>query len=364
MEKDNSGCKAKGDMNEGSIEKYHGNPFTNLKEDYYNEKIQRIICAILVRKNIKKVNVEVFDLLFNFFMKIIKTIGMNCRKFSSLRGSVVVNYIDIKYCIKVVLNNVYNDIYITNNFQYLFDNCIYDIEEHDENIKIKNHNYINVLQNSYLYYKQLCMKQKEKYETMDNLDYVDSPLDNINRIDSLQNLSCLNNLVFGNSTSNENVNVLFLNENIDIEKYKEIMKLKKKYVHDHMPIIPLTLNRKEKKTGYYNDKMEYYEELSSSSSSSVKSSSSSSSNLSDPSSDYSEFFNQVDQNVSEKDMYNTHTKDDIGQEKMQVLNLLPKLKDIYTQNGKRAQQNNDTQDPNEFLFNSLNIFETKEKDDS
>ncbi|CAI7720986.1 hypothetical protein PVIIG_02003 [Plasmodium vivax India VII] len=333
------------------IEKYHANPFTNSKEDYYNEKTLRIICSILLCKNIKRVDCAVLDLLFNFFIKMVKTIGMNCRRFSSLRGSVVVNYIDIKHCAKLALTNLYEEIYTMSNLNDLFESLPYEVEEQDDAAKKKNHNYINVLQNSYLYYKQLCMKQREKYDSMENLDGTMNPLD------SLHNMTNMSYLTIGNnSSSNENVNVLFLNENIDIEKYKEIMKLKKKYVHDHMPIIPLSLNRKEKKTGLYNDKADYYEELSSSHSSSVNSSSSSSSESSRPSSDDSEFFHHMGENGSEGKRLESHTKDDMGQEKMQVLSLLPKLRDIYMQKGQRARQGGDPQAPAECLFNSLNIF--------
>ncbi|CAA9988688.1 conserved Plasmodium protein, unknown function [Plasmodium knowlesi strain H] len=355
MKKDNS-AKQTGEppLGRAHIEKYHANPFTNSKEDYYNEKILRIICSILLCKNIKRVDCVVLDLLFNFFIKMVKTIGMNCRKFSSLRGSVVVNYIDIKHCVKLALSNLYEEIYTVSNFNNLFASSPYEVEEEEEEdaVKKKNHNYINVLQNSYLYYKHLCMKQTEKYNSMENLDGT-NPLDNLN------NVTTLNYLTIGNnSPSNENVNVLFLNENIDIEKYKEIMKLKKKYVHDHMPIIPLSLNRKEKKTGLYNDKTDYYMDISSSGSSSAKSVSSSSSESSHPSSDDSDFFHHINGNSAEGKELESHTKEDMGQEKMQVLSLLPKLRDIYMQNGERARRGTDRQAPPESMFNSLNIFET------
>ncbi|KJP87144.1 hypothetical protein AK88_03191 [Plasmodium fragile] len=357
MKKDNSAGQT-GERPPGKthIEKYHANPFTNSKEDYYNEKILRIICSILLCKNIKRVDCVVLDLLFNFFIKMVKTIGMNCRKFSSLRGSIVVNYIDIKHCTTLALSNLYEEIYTTSNLNDLFESSPYEVQEEEEEddedaVKKKNHNYINVLQNSYLYYKQLCMKQREKYDSMENLD-------GNNPVDSLHNIINLNYLNIGNnSSSNENVNVLFLNENIDIEKYKEIMKLKKKYVHDHMPIIPLSLNRKEKKTGLYNDKADYYMDLSSSYSSSDKLSLSSSSESSHPSSDDSEFFHHMNESGCEGKNVESHTKEDMGQEKMQVLSLLPKLRDIYMQNRERTLKEGNPQAPSEYLFNSLNIFE-------
>ncbi|ANQ08778.1 Uncharacterized protein PCOAH_00030150 [Plasmodium coatneyi] len=359
MKKDNSAVQTRGKSPDKThIEKYHANPFTNSKEDYYNEKILRIICTILLRKNIKRADCVVLDLLFNFFVKMVKTIGMNCRKFSSLRGSVVVNYIDIKHCIKLALNNLYGEIYMVSNFNDLFEKSPYEVEEEeDDAVKKKNHNYINVLQNSYLYYKQLCMKQRENNDSIENLD-------GTNPLDSLHNMTNLNYLNIGNnSSSNENVNVLFLNENIDIEKYKEIMKLKKKYVHDHMPIIPLSLNRKEKKTGLYNDKADYYVDLSSSYSSSAKSSMSSSSESSHPCSDDSDFFHHMNENGCDGKKLESETKEDMGQEKMQVLSLLPKLRDIYMQNAERKRQGGDPQAPAECLFNSLNIFEAPDGGD-
>ncbi|SBT71727.1 conserved Plasmodium protein, unknown function [Plasmodium malariae] len=370
---------------ERTIEKYHGNPFTNSKEDYYNEKIQKIICSILASKNIKKINYLVFDVLFDYFIKIIKTIGVNCRKFSSLRGSVVVNYIDIKYCLKLAFSNLYTEIYVLKNYNKLFGHLIFDILQDDKGKKDHNNstnynnssnnnnnyysnnnsntcsnkpnissnnnscsnsnnvNYINVVQNSYLYYKQLCMKKKDKY-------------------DSLNDFNNINYLPLGTFSSNENVNVLFLNENIDIEKYKEIMKLKKKYIHDHMPIIPLSLNRKEKKTGYYNDKTDYYEQESSSiNSSSNSSSTSSSSTSSDHSSDDSDHFSSINKHYGEEEMDNKFTKECMGQEKIDILNLIPKLKDIYTQNAQNAHKMMNQETGSECLFfNSLNIFDAKE----
>ncbi|SBT36345.1 conserved Plasmodium protein, unknown function [Plasmodium ovale wallikeri] len=317
-----------------TIERYRNNPFINTKEDYYNEKIQKIICSILVSKNVKKVNCLVFDLLFDFFMKIIKTLGMKCRKFSSLRGSVVVNYIDIKYCLKLGFYNLYKEIYIVRSYSNLFGHFIFDLGQEDK-IKKKNNNYINVVQNSYLYYKELCMKKKEKY-------------------DSLNEFNSINYLSLGNCTSNENVNVLFLHENIDIEKYKQIMKLKKRYVHDHMPIIPLFLNRKEKKTGYYNDKNEYYENSSSSSNSSSESSSISSNQSSDHSNDYLNIFSHTNSQNKDENIRDIQKKENMGKEKIEILNLIPKLKDIYVQN---AKWKDGVEKEDQHLFNSLNIFD-------
>ncbi|EUD68271.1 hypothetical protein C922_01291 [Plasmodium inui San Antonio 1] len=321
MKKDSGAGQIRGTLPDKThIEKYHANPFTNSKEDYYNEKTLRILCSILLSKNIKRVDCVLLDLLFHFFVKMVKTIGMNCRRFSSLRGSVVVNYIDIKHCTKLALSNLYEEIYTLSNLNDLFEGSSFEAEEQDDTARSKNYNYINVLQDSYLYYKQLCMKQREKYDSMENFD-------GTNPLDSLHNMANLNYLNIGNnSSSNENVNVLFLNENIDIEKYKEIMALRKKYVHDHMPIIPLSLNRKEKKTGLYNEKADYYEEFSSSHSSSSKSSLSSSSESSPPSSDDLEFFHHMNENVREGQKLESDTKEDMGQEKMNELGLREHLK--------------------------------------
>ncbi|GAB66918.1 hypothetical protein PCYB_102680 [Plasmodium cynomolgi strain B] len=67
MKKDNSDeQKRESPPGKTHIEKYHANPFTNSKEDYYNEKTLRIICSILLCKNIKRVDCVVLDLLFNF----------------------------------------------------------------------------------------------------------------------------------------------------------------------------------------------------------------------------------------------------------------------------------------------------------
>ncbi|CRG97927.1 conserved Plasmodium protein, unknown function [Plasmodium gallinaceum] len=308
------------------IEKYRSNPFTNSKEDYYNEIIQKIICSILVSKNIKKINCLVFDLLFDFFMKIIKTIGINCRNFSFLRGSVVVNYIDIKCCLKLAFSNIYNEIYTLKKYN-MFNNFIFDIVDN-----VKKYNYINVVQNSYLYYKHLCMKKNEKS-------------DFLNEFNNMNYLNTKNYLTLDCSSTNENVNVLFLNENIDIEKYKEIMKLKKKYMHDHMPIIPLSMNIKEKKTGYI-QKIESCDDFSSSNLSS-ESSSSSSSYESSKESKNSDYF----------DEHEEYTNEDISKEKIEILNLLPKLKEIYIQNKKKTK---DLKNSETFLFNSINTFETFE----
>ncbi|CRH00516.1 conserved Plasmodium protein, unknown function [Plasmodium relictum] len=311
------------------IEKYYSNPFTNTKEDYYNEIVQKIICSILVSKNIKKINYLIFDILFDFFIKIIKTIGINCRKFSSLRGSIVVNYIDIKCCLKLAFNNIYNEIYTLKKYN-IFNNFIFDIVDN-----VKKDNYINVIQNSYLYYKHLCMKKSEKS-------------DFLNEFNNMNYLNTKNYLTLDCSSPNENVNVLFLNENVNIEKYKEIMKLKKKYMHDHMPIIPLSINTKEKKIGYI-EKIESCDELSSSnlSSKSSSSSSSSSSYQSCDDSRNSDYFNQEEE----------YTNEDISKEKIEILNLLPKLKEIYIQNKKKKK---DLKNSESFLFNSLNNFETFE----
>ncbi|SCM23570.1 conserved Plasmodium protein, unknown function [Plasmodium chabaudi chabaudi] len=310
------------------INKYRSNPFINNKEDYFNENVQRIICSILANKNIKKINYLTFDVLFNFFIKIIKKFGLICKKFSSLRGSVVVNYIDIKYCLKIYFNNIYKEIYIIKNYKNSFDHIIFDIslQNQDENKTNQQENnekgnYINVVQNSYLYYKNLCMKKKN------------------NDINSLDSFPQINPDNLPNTASNENVNILSLNENIDIEKYKEVMKLKKKYMHDHMPIIPLTLNRKEQITGYYNDQNESYNQ---NSFSFLNYSSQSSSQLSDTSSDSSSTNQshnfdttknmEIDPAHKATDHNLIYEKDIMCKEKIEVLKLIPKIKDIYIQN--------------------------------
>ncbi|SCN61040.1 conserved Plasmodium protein, unknown function [Plasmodium chabaudi chabaudi] len=310
------------------INKYRSNPFINNKEDYFNENVQRIICSILANKNIKKINYLTFDVLFNFFIKIIKKFGLICKKFSSLRGSVVVNYIDIKYCLKIYFNNIYKEIYIIKNYKNSFDHIIFDIslqnqEENKTNQQENNEkgNYINVVQNSYLYYKNLCMKKKN------------------NDINSFNSFPQINPDNLPNTASNENVNILSLNENIDIEKYKEVMKLKKKYMHDHMPIIPLTLNRKEQITGYYNDQNESYNQ---NSFSFLNYSSESSSQLSDTSSDSSSTNQshnfdttknmEIDPAHKATDHNLIYEKDIMCKEKIEILKLIPKIKDIYIQN--------------------------------
>ncbi|VEV57272.1 conserved Plasmodium protein, unknown function [Plasmodium vinckei vinckei] len=332
------------DTNNG-INKYRSNPFINNKEDYFNENVQRIICSILANKNIKKINYLTFDVLFNFFIKIIKKFGLICKKFSSLRGSVVVNYIDIKYCLKIYFNNIYKEIYIIKNYKNSFDHIIFDINLQNQEEKIINQqetdekgNYINVVQNSYLYYKNLCMKKKNN---------------DINSFNEFPQISSDN---LPNSTSNENVNILSLNENIDIEKYKEVMKLKKKYMHDHMPIIPLTLNRKEQITGYYNEQNESYNQnsfsfLNYSSQSSSQSSDTSSDSSSTTQSHNFDTTKNIEINPTHKVNDNNliYEKDIMYKEKIEVLKLIPKIKDIYIQNSaKQHSQFNTTNDNSQF----------------
>ncbi|SPJ08994.1 conserved Plasmodium protein, unknown function [Plasmodium sp. DRC-Itaito] len=430
------------------IEKHYRNPFINTKEDYLHEKVEKIICSLLLSRNIKKANCLVFDILFDVFMKIIKTIGYHCKKFSSLRGSHVVNYIDIKYCLKLAFYNIYNEIYILKDYSKLYKDIIYyhiyDEEDNKENnnninknesnnnqhnnnqhnnnnnnehinnehinkelnnnkficdnnqervrendecynkneetnlrkttssMKIikEKENYINVVQNSYLYYKHLCTKKNNNTYDLIN---------NFNSINNLFTSEFYNkNIQDGNLSNSECVNILSLRENINVEKYKEIMMLKKNYIHDHMPIIPLSINRKEKITGYINesDNNEYDHiklqsnnllnndehvlHLSSCSSSSSSSSLSDDSQanekkLSDLSNKNYNYLNTSNDhsNLSQRMLYE-HSKENISKEKIEILNLLPRLKDIYDQN---AKQKNDMNKSENQVFNSLNIFE-------
>lgn len=316
--------------------------------------MERIICSILANKNIKKINYLTFDVLFNFFIKIIKKLGLICKKFSSLRGSVVVNYIDIKYCLKIYFNNIYKEIYIIKNYKNYFDHVIFDISLQNREEKIENHqeneekgNYINVIQNSYLYYQNICMKK------------------NNNNFNSVNSFSQINP---DNLPSNQNVNILSFNENVDIEKYKELMKLKKKYMHDHMPIVPLTLNRKEQITGYYNEQNESYNQNSfpflnySSQSSSELSDTSSNSNSTTQSHNF-ETMKNIQIYTNDKDNNNnnlTHEKDIMCKEKIEVLKLIPKIKDIYIQNSIQQNSQFNITNDNSILFNSNKYKELQE----
>ncbi|CDU18848.1 conserved Plasmodium protein, unknown function [Plasmodium yoelii] len=355
---DNSDCDAE-DATWG-IKKYRRNPFINNKEDYFNEHVERIICSILANKNIKKINYLTFDVLFNFFIKIIKRFGSICKKFSSLRGSVVVNYIDIKYCLRLYFNNIYKEIYIIKNYKNNFDHIIFNINIQNRDEKIINHqeneekgNYINVIQNSYLYYQNLCTKKKNNNFNSDN------------------SFSQINTDNLHNSPSNQNVNVLSLDENIDIEKYKELMRLKKKYMHDHMPIVPLTLNRKEKITGYYNEQNELHNQNSFSFFNSTDQSSSELSDTDSNSIDQShnldtlenvQIYNNDNNNSGKNSNDNLiYEKEIMCKEKIEVLKLIPKIKDIYIQNS--SQQNSQFNTPNDkhpISFNSNKYIEPQE----
>ncbi|SOV21353.1 conserved Plasmodium protein, unknown function [Plasmodium sp. DRC-Itaito] len=410
-------------MNEekcNDIEKYYRNPFINTKEDYLHERIEKIICSILLSRNIKKANCLVLDILFDIFMKIIKTIGYHCKKLSSLRGSHVVNYIDIKYCLKLAFYNIYNEIYILKDYSKLYQDIIYyHIYDEDDNNKNNLHNnneinnnnfiicddnqehvgeddgfynkneesnlrkstcsmkvikekenYINVVQNSYLYYKHLCTKKNNNtYDVINNLNSTNNLFTNEFNNKNIQD---------GNLSNSECVNILSLRENINVEKYKEIMMLKKSYIHDHMPIIPLSINRKEKITGFINEKdNNTYDHMklqsnnllnndeqnihsssyssSSSSSSSSDDSQESKKKLSDFSNKNYNYLNKYnDHSNLSQHMINEHTKENISKEKIEILNLLPRLKDIYVQN---AKQKNDLNKSESQVFNSLNIFE-------
>lgn len=343
--------------NSKSIEKYVGNPFVNTKEDYYNEIVQKIICSILLSKNIKKIDYLIFDLLFDFFLKRIKSIGTNCKKLASLRSSAAANYIDIKFCLKLHFPPLYKEIYTSKKIN-IFNSFSIDKEK----VNTNPHNSINVVHNSYLYHKQLCMKQNEKN-------------DFLNEFNSMDCFYSKNNLPFDLFNANKDVNVLFLNENINVHKYKELMKLKKKYIHDHMPIIPLTINMKEKKIGYI-DSTEAQEDVPSSSNSDEEddeegeeedeeddddnSSTSSNNNVSGSSvadsfsSDISAHSKKPINKVGTHNKGKTYTDENTSKEKIELLTLLPKLKEIYAQ---RSRSRNDPTQVEHDRCNSLNSFE-------
>lgn len=342
--------------NSKPIEKYVGNPFVNTKEDYYNEIVQKIICSILLSKNIKKIDYLIFDLLFDFFLKRIKSIGTNCKKLASLRSSAAANYIDVKFCLKLHFPPLYKEIYTSKKIS-IFNSFSIDKEKGNTS----PHDSINVVHNSYLYHKHLCMKQNEKN-------------DFLNEFNSMGCFYSKNNLPFELFNANKDVNVLFLNENINVHKYKELMKLKKKYIHDHMPIIPLTINMKEKKIGYI-DSTEAQENVpsssncdeedeeeeedddddddddsTSSSNDSVSGSSAADSFLSNASTHSKKSKNKLGTHNTEKTCMN----EDMSKEKIELLTLLPKLKEIYTQ---RSQSRSETKHVEGATYNSLNSFE-------
>lgn len=329
-----------------SVEKYVGNPFVNTKEDYYNEITQKVICSILLSKNIKKIDYLLFDLLFDFFLKRVKSIGINCKKLSALRGSSAINYIDIKFCLKIHFPPLYKEIYTSKKINIL-NNFTVEGKENTSGTDL-----INVVHNSYLYHKQLCMKKNEKNDLLNEFD----------------SMNCFysknNNMLFDIFNSNKDVNVLFLNENIDVQKYKEFMKLKKKYIHDHMPIIPLTINTKEKKIGYM-DSIESQEESTSTlnsdeddeeeeHSSSSSSSNEDSANSSAGSSHFS--INAESKKKANKSgtckKENPNVSEEMSKEKIELLTLLPKVKQIYLRNSKNKEtaKTFDYSSPNPFEY--------------